>query len=697
MKVKIKYSYAYLKIPIPYRFDPGQRHLPEPKQLYRLFRLFLLDPVRHGMLNHKSTRSARLFWLGALLGAAVFLLVYGLAPLDVANDAFCRGGYIEKDIQQHYAGWLFYRSSAPGWPLGVTQAINAPQGVSVAYTDSIPLLAVLCRPLAAALGGTFQYFGWFTLVCFALQGGFAALLCGLFAEGLAAPLAGSLVFAASPILLERAFRHTSLGAQWLVLAALYCYFVCRRQSRFASRGLFVINILAVGIHPYFLPMTYAVTLALLLEYAVRQRQWLRPALFLGGNMLCTAALGWALGLLYGTATSGGQALYGYFAMNLNALWNPAGVNGVLYSRLLPAQNQVGGNYDAFAYLGLGVLAALPVVVVSARRHILPAVRRHWALCAVCAVLTAFAVSNVITANGVTLATLPLPASFIKLFSVFRSGGRLFWPVYYLLTLAAFAGLARLPRGAVWVALFAAVQLWDVSPALFQRHDAMQAAQVTDAFPSELDSDFWQSAAQYRHIESVQGMQADSLHLALWAADNGMTTNDPFAARYDETALAAERQTALDALDAGTPQSDTLYLFEDEGAFLQAVEPVKALAWCGRVTSADGSAIWYVIAPGLQGRQTFDALCTPYDEDYPLRLADYTDALWNRGVLDETKQTVCFKDSPFARAKLDGASLLCAGGQEYPILKVDDHDAGWLMVTLDIEDATVLWDQELTTK
>ena len=66
----------------------------------------------------------------------------------------------------------------------------------------------------------------------------------------------------------------------------------------------------------------------MLEYAVKQRQWLRPALFLGGNMLCTAALGWALGLLYGTATSGGQALYGYFAMNLNALWNPAGVNGV---------------------------------------------------------------------------------------------------------------------------------------------------------------------------------------------------------------------------------------------------------------------------------------------------------------------------------------------------------------------------------
>lgn len=649
------------------------------------------------MLKIQNSRKWHLFALGAALGIAVFLLIYGTAPLNVANDSFCRGGFIEKDIQQHYAGWLFYRHSALGWPLGVTQAVNAPDGVSIAYTDSIPLLAVLCRKLAAALGGTFQYFGWFTLGCFALQGGFGALLCGLFANALFAQLAGALVFTVSPVLIERAFRHSSLGAQWLVLAALYCYFSCRRQGRYASAGLFIINVLAVGIHPYFLPMTYAVTLALLLEYAVTHRQWLRPAALLIGNMACTAALGWALGLLYGTATSGGQALYGYFAMNLNALWNPIGVNGVLYSRLLPAQNQVNGNYDAFAYLGLGVLAALPVVLVLGRRRILSCLRRHWALCLVCAVLTAFAISNTITANGVTLATLPLPAAAVKLFSVFRSGGRLFWPVYYLLVLTAFTGLARLPKGTLWVALFAAAQLWDVTPALIQRHDAMRNAQTVAEFPTALTSSFWQAAAgRYAHLESVQGLQADSLQLALWAADNTMTTNDPFAARYDEAALAARRQSTLDALAAGTLQSDTLYLFEDEGAFLQAVEPVKDAAWCGRVTSADGRCSWYVIAPGLQG-QRFDALCTPYDADYPLRLADYTDALWNRGVLDSTRKTICFKDSPFARARLEGAAYLCANGQEYPILEIDDHDAGWLMVTLEIDDATVLWDEELTTK
>ena len=637
-----------------------------------------------------------MFLGGALLGVLVFVLVFGVSTLDVTNDAFCRGGYIEKDIQQHYAGWLFYRQSSAGWPLCIARGINYPDGLSVAYTDSIPLVAALLKPVANLVGGTFQYMGWFTLVCFALQGGFGALLAGLFLPGCAAPLAADLLFVTSPVLFERVFRHTSLGAQFFVLAALYFYFAARRKGQYASRGLFVLNVLAVGIHPYFLPMTYAITLALLLEYALHNRQLAGPGLYLAANFGGTALLGWALGLLYGSASSGGQALYGYFCMNLNALWNPVGVNGVLYSRVLPAQNQVYGNYDAFAYLGLGVLIALPVAMFAARGRLAGMLRRHWALCAVFAVLTAFAVSHVITANGVTLATLPLPASLIKLFSVFRSGGRLFWPVYYTLVLAAFAGLARLPRGTVWITAAVVVQLWDISPALMQRHEAMVQAQQADAFPTALESDFWQAASGYETLYSVQGLQDDALHLALFAADNGMTTNDPFAARYDEAALEAQRADLLAGLAEGQLAQNALYLFQDEGDFLQAVEPVQNAAWCGRVTSRDGSCSWYVIAPGLQGR-TFDALCTPYGENYPLRLADYTDALWNRGVLDSTRKTVCFKDSPFARRKLQNAQYLCAGGQSYRIAELDDHDAGWLMVTLQINDATILWDQELTTQ
>lgn len=641
----------------------------------------------------RERRGLVLFLLGGLLGAAVFLLVFGLAPLDPGLDGFCRGGFIEKDIQQHYAGWLFYRQSSAGWPLCVTPGVNAPQGVSVAYTDSIPLAAALLRPLANALGGTFQYFGLFTLLCFVLQGGFAALLCGLFAQGYGRPLLGTLLFVTSPVLFERAFRHTSLGAQFLVLGALYYYFRARREGRCLYPGLFLLNLAAIGIHPYFLPMTYAVTLAMLVEHGLRSRRWREPALYLAANLAGTALLGWALGLFYGRAASGGQALYGYFGLNLNALWNPAGVNGVNYSRFLPVQNQVGGNYDAFAYLGLGVLLALSFALPLLLRR----VRHHLPLCAVCLILTLFAVSHVITANGATLCTLPVPEPLIQLFSVFRSGGRLFWPVYYLLMLAAFVGLCRLPRfSAAAVVLLAAVQLLDVSPGLAQRQAAMRQAVRQAAFPTALESSFWQQAAgRYSHLASMDGIQDDALHLALYAADNGMTTNDPFAARYDAAALAAARSELLAEMAEGTLRQDTLYLFADEGAFLQAVEPVYTAAWCGRVAGPGGES-WYVIAPGMQGA-ALDAACTPYGEEYPLRLADYTDALWNRGVLDQTRQTVCFADAPFTRARLEKAAALCADGQTYPILRFDDSDPGWLMLTLDIEDATILWDKELTTQ
>lgn len=646
----------------------------------------------------------QLFCAGGLLGAAAFLLILGISPLDVTNDAFCRGGYLEKDIQQHYAGWLFYRQSNLGLPLCIAQGINAPNGLSVAYTDSIPLFAAFFRLLEPLLPQTFQYFGWFSFLCCILQGAVGALLLSLWLPGRLLPLTADLLFVFSPVLWERVLRHTSLSAQFLILGALYCYFRDVRARRFRDPVLFLLNILAITIHPYFLPMTYAVTLAMLLQYALHTKRLLGPAVYLGTDLLLTLGAGWCFGLFYGTASGGSDALYGYFGMNLNSLWNPVGVGGVLWSRFLPAQNQVGGNYDAFAYLGVGALLGLVLggvgLLITRRLSPLRLLRRHGPLAIVCVLLTVFAVSNVVTANGATLAVLPMPNRVLQLCSVFRSSGRMFWPVYYLLMLASCLFVSRLfcrrRLSLAAVGVMALVQLTDLSPGLIQRHEALQAAQKTEAFPSQMTSVFWeQTQGRYARIASMDGIQNDSLHLALYAADAGMSTNDPFAARYDAAALEQERSDLLEELSAGNLEESTLYLFSEEGLFLQTVEAVpEGQAWCGRVDGAHGS--WYVIAPRMQDAVLDDA-CIPYDEDYPLRLADYTDGLWNRGVLDQDHRIVCFVDSPFTRAKLENASLLCTGNAEYPILKVDDSDPGWLMVTLDIEDATILWDQELETR
>ena len=649
-------------------------------------------------------RQGRLFLLGCALGILAFLLIYGFAPLDVTSDAWLRGGFVEQDIQQHYAGWLFYRQAELGLPLGLTPGINWPSGISVLYTDSIPLFAVIFRLLRGILPPVFQYFGLYTLLCFALQGGFAAVLLGLFLPGTTGVLLGSLPLIFSPILIERAFRHTSLAAHFLLLGALYYYVLSHRQNRFAYKGLFALNVLTITLHPYFVPMTYAITLAMLLEYALRNRRWAAPGGYLAANLAATAGVGALFGLFTGTAEGGSTVEYGYFGLNLNALWNPISRFDTRWSLVLPAQNQTLGNYDSFAYLGLGILLALLAALICCFVcRALPAVRdqlrRHWALALVCLILTLFAISNVVTANGATLFTVPLPHALIRLCTTFRASGRMFWPVYYLLMLAGILFCARIlsgRRALVLLAVLAAVQLADLSPALIQRYRSFHP--YTAPFPSELTSDFWQQAApRYRHIVSLDELQHDALHLALYAADHGMTTNDPFAARFDEQQLESQRSTIIQQLKSGQFEPDCLYLIQQQGLFLELADTLpQEDVYCARLENN-----WYVLAPGMTYSGA-DAL--RFGPDFPLRLAEFNDDNWLNGVLfrapteewtDKANRTVLLPDTPYTRRKLEHASALrTQDGTICPIEIVDDRDAGWLMVTLDIPDAAVLADCDL---
>ena len=233
-----------------------------------------------------------------------------------------------------------------------------PDGLSVAYTDSIPLLAAFFRLLSPLLPETFQYFGWFTLVCFFLQGAFGARLLGLFAKGLRPAAFGRPAVRVQPGLVgARAAPHLAGGAVLCAGGAVYYVRGCR-EGRYAFPGLFVLNLLTITVHPYFVPMTYAVTLALVCSRLCAPAARPGHSLSLGAIWPRRRRPGGRSGCSMGPPAAGSDALYGYFSMNLNSLWNPAGVGGVDWSLFLPVQNQVGGNYDAFAYLGLGALAAL---------------------------------------------------------------------------------------------------------------------------------------------------------------------------------------------------------------------------------------------------------------------------------------------------------------------------------------------------
>ena len=199
-----------------------------------------------------------------------------------------------------------------------------------------------------------------------------------------------------------------------------------------------------------------------------------------------------------------------------------------------------------------------------------------------------------------------------------------------------------------------------------------------------------------------------MELALYAADEGMNSTDTaVVARYGEAAAEARRAGFINEVLSGEIRSDCLYVTERPETFLQLADAAAEQgAWCGalyaRVGEGEPEPALYVIAPGLDDYN--HDLAVTYSEDFPLRIADYSDDYWLKGVLslnlagigreaDENK-VVLFYDTPLARRRLmPGAAILCAG-QRYPILDVDDSDEGWLMVTLDTADARPLAGKDL---
>ena len=180
--------------------------------------------------------------MGLLLGVLTFLLIYGKAPLDTGNDNWIFYGYDETDIRQDYAGWLGFRSSSWQFPLAQADSFAQPStaGVNISFTDSLPLVSVLFKLFRAWQPVTFQWYGWYELFTYAMQGWAEALLLGMFVQSLAGAAAGTLLFTFSPVMMERAFRHPSLSSHYFVVFALYFYLRGRREKRCFTPAFWVL-------------------------------------------------------------------------------------------------------------------------------------------------------------------------------------------------------------------------------------------------------------------------------------------------------------------------------------------------------------------------------------------------------------------------------------------------------------------------
>jgi GrpB-like predicted nucleotidyltransferase (UPF0157 family) len=556
-------------------------------------------PVIERILARREGGAGRDRLVHLILPALAGLLVFAYqVPLRVVNPLNIEW-MMKADRAAMLSGWLFERNEPWTMPFGILHTMMAPLVTTVGYSDALPWIAVPAKLFFGWVQPQWQYAGLFLLASYALQAVFGYLVLRAMGIRRGLSLAGSAFFAASPALLHR-FEHVSLSAHWQILAAWWLYL--RRPPEGEPSWRFLapwLVLLAVTIPTY---AYLAVMVAALAGAAYVRALWidrrfsLWTAAWHGG---VTAIVIWGVFWVFGyfVLASAGEPGFGLFSADVLAFFNPAG-----FSRFLGPMPLVQRGYENFYYLGLGLIALIPVAagleVWRSRRT--PGARSAgawptlWPAVAVVTVMFVYALSSPVRLAGHALFSVPLYAHLPHFTMWFRGSGRFAWPLYYLvmaLTLAAVARSARPWLAFLLLAAAFALQLADV-----RKLRAVERRDYEWPWP-RLEWPVWTGLGHsFRSVRLVPPIVANrvacarygrnfdwEIRFGVMAARERMTFNSSNPARVDS--LSPLCRPMLDSLRSGLLDPTTVYI--PNATYREAIEWwARGRVVCGTVEEAD---------------------------------------------------------------------------------------------------------------
>ena len=341
-----------------------------------------------------------------VVGLLIFVYVTGGRILNPTSRDWLMIG----DSATHYMGWEFFRHTALlQWPLGLNPKFGLDISSSIAFTDSIPIGALILKPFSFLLPSTFQYLGIWILLCFILQTYLAARLLSHFLADQIQIALGSVFIALSPVLMYRlvhdGYGHIALASQFLILGALNLYFAKELKSWWWAL-LFASTIL---IQAYFIPMVAAIWIAKLVQYLRlegRSRSMVvKHCLLVAVASISTLIAGGYVALGSNLFTGSSEVTDSSFPYWFR--WQPLSLIDIqtafsgTWSHFLSDQQELRGDVEGFSFLGSGIilLAGLVALVLLLRYFV--ARFPHYQLSQVTAAIGA---TLVITASWIVMST-----------------------------------------------------------------------------------------------------------------------------------------------------------------------------------------------------------------------------------------------------------------------------------------------------
>ena len=518
------------------------------------------------MLKKSSSSSAeteriQVFILSALLGAFLFILIYGPYVLNPFYDdwIFMTG---ERDLAQHYLGFCLYRSSPWQFPIGLVTTASYPHDMSVIYTDAIPLFAFLGKLLDPVLPPVFQYLGIYGFLSMALMGGTGALIIYEYTRSKSVSFVSSAFFTLSWAVLYRMFYHTSLTSQWLILLALYLWMRLRPEEHTVRNALIYACFSGAGIliHPYIWAMCGGITAMSLLEYVIKTKDIRRFLLygftFCSVGVVCLFAFGaFAVG-------KGASLGAGSYEANLNTFINSMGY------ALLPGLPVALLQYEGFCYLGAGMLL---LIVICAGLMALKRIRPHMDLHRWLVVITGlcflvFSIIPEISWGEKIILDFDLGRYIGTFVGIFRSNGRFIWPLSYLFMICAIVFLCRhMNKRIVLIILTACLllQTADMMPFIKEKHKLFSVKDYEYTGILDDNAALEETAGRYDHIVmDIKDGEVDQ-YLSYYAYLHGMTTNDFYYARPIESKVQNTLEALRSDMEKGKYDDRLLYFLGED--------------------------------------------------------------------------------------------------------------------------------------
>lgn len=358
------------------------------------------------------------------------------------------GGQI--DMSSVVSAYYWFIQDGWRWPLMRIPQANWPDGSNVFALDAAPLVALLGKLVRDASGWQVNlYPAWF-VAAFALPGVMlAAVLRAWGQRSLLAGIMAGVMGALAPMVHLR-FGHVAQMAIWLVVAALAMY--AARDMRGRQGWLLGLTLLAGCVNLYLFVMVAAAAGAAILQAVADRRIGLARFLVLAICLpLCGLLPVWAFGLLDMPNLTSTEIDFGFFSANLGTiLWPQVSAvgrwTGLSWLSGGPLDG-TDGQYEGYAYLGLGGVLLVLVALAREWRAVPGILRRHWALALALGALLAWALSNEVYLGEVMLLRVPLPQVLLDtVLAWFRSSGRFVWPLAWLVLAWGIAGTLRARPG-----------------------------------------------------------------------------------------------------------------------------------------------------------------------------------------------------------------------------------------------------------